>query len=119
MYKRQSYDREGFARQHPNMKPEVVAPGERIISTGQDNLWYSSSGTSDATVFVTGALALILQENPRLKAQANDDSACLVKVKQALVDSMAETAEGHDARTGYGQLDAAAWLNESQQIGPC
>ena len=114
-----SYDREGFPRQHPNMKPEVVAPGERIISTGQDNLWYSSSGTSDATVFVTGALALILQESPRLKAQANDDSACLVKVKQALVDSMAETAEGHDARTGYGQLDAAAWLNESQQIGPC
>ena len=38
-------DRNGETRQHPHMKPEVVAPGERIISTGEDNLWYSSSGS--------------------------------------------------------------------------
>ena len=36
-------DRTGDARAHPNMKPEVVAPGERIISTGEGNLWYSAA----------------------------------------------------------------------------
>ena len=79
-------DREGQERQSPHLKPEVVAPGERIISTGEDNLWYSSSGTSDATVFVTGALAPILEDQPWLKPQQGGNSSCLIQVKQALVD---------------------------------
>ena len=102
------------------MKPEVVAPGERIISTGEDNLWYSSSGTSDATVFVAGALALILEDQPWLKPQPGGNASCLIQVKQALVDSL--TADGitqHDSRGGYGQLDADAWYRETRTISAC
>ena len=57
----------GSMRQNPHMKPEVVAPGENIISTGIGDSWYSSSGTSDSTVFVTGALSLILEAFPEYK----------------------------------------------------
>lgn len=112
-------DRNGDARQHPHMKPEVVAPGERIISTGEDNLWYSSSGSSDATVFVTGALALILEDQPRLKPQSGGDASCLIQVKQALMDSMTSSAANHDERGGYGTLDAEAWLTQSRSISGC
>lgn len=112
-------DRNGDVRQHPHMKPELVAPGERIISTGEDNLWYSSSGSSDATVFVTGALALILEDQPRLKPQTGGNSSCLIEVKQALMDSLAADQMNHDERGGYGFLDAEAWLNQSRLISGC
>ena len=113
-------DREGQERQSPHLKPEVVAPGERIISTGEDNLWYSSSGTSDATVFVTGALTLILEDQPWLKPQQGGNSSCLIQVKQALVDSLSADAPAqHDSRGGYGQLDANAWYQETRTISAC
>ena len=112
-------DRNGDARQHPHMKPEVVAPGERIISTGEDNLWYSSSGSSDATVFVTGALALILEDQPRLKPQPGGDASCLIQVKQALMDSLVSDPVNHDERGGYGFLNAEAWLSQSRAISGC
>lgn len=112
-------DRNGDARQHPHMKPEVVAPGERIISTGEDNLWYSSSGSSDATVFVTGALAMILEDQPHLKPQSGGDASCLIQVKQALMNSLTSDPVNHEDRGGYGSLDAEAWLDQSRAISGC
>jgi subtilisin family serine protease len=112
-------DKNGESRAHPHMKPEVVAPGERIVSTGEDNLWYSSSGSSDATVFVTGALALILEDQPRLKPQSGGDSSCLVEVKRALLESLGEGDGVHDLRRGYGLLSASAWLEEARDIPSC
>lgn len=114
-----SLDRDGEARQNPHMKPEVIAPGERIISTGEENLWYSSSGTSDATVFVTGALALILEDQPRLKPQPGGDATCLVEVKRALLQSLGEGDGEHDPRGGYGFLDAEEWLEQARMIPAC
>ena len=115
-----AYDRDGVERQTPHLKPEVVAPGERVISTGEDNLWYSSSGTSDATVFVAGALALILEDLPWLKPQPGGNASCLIEVKQALVDSMSESGvPEHDARGGYGALDAEAWHQSALRIRDC
>ncbi|GIQ96630.1 MAG: hypothetical protein CM15mP2_1170 [Methanobacteriota archaeon] len=34
----------GEQRNDPHLKPEIIAPGESIISTGRGNTWYSSSG---------------------------------------------------------------------------
>ncbi|MAF93320.1 hypothetical protein CMO85_01490 [Candidatus Woesearchaeota archaeon] len=113
-------DRDGVERQDPHLKPEVVAPGERIISTGEDNLWYSSSGTSDATVFVAGALALILEDQPWLKPQPGGNASCLIQVKQALADSLkVDGMNTHDVRGGYGSLDAVAWHSETKAITTC
>ena len=101
------------------MKPEVAAPGARIISTGGENRWYSSSGTSDATVFVTGALALILEAQPMLKPQPNGDASCLIAVKEALIESMQTDTIVHDERSGYGVLNAQSWLEHTSQITSC
>ena len=49
----------------PNQKPEILAPGSYILSTvsSQKSPPYAySTGTSDAAIFVTATLALILQD---------------------------------------------------------
>ncbi len=110
----------GEFRLSPHQKPEIVAPGQRIISTGGQNLWYSSSGTSDSTVFVAGALALILEANPNLKPQPDGDASCLINVKEALQQSArAQGASEHDEYFGYGSLDAEAWMEQSRLISDC
>jgi len=113
-------DRDGLPRTSPNQKPEVVAPGVRIISSGNDNQWYSSSGTSDATVFVTGALALILEALPSLKPGVNNGSGCLLAVKDALAQASGEQGVVlHDEQLGYGPLDADRWYQQSRLISGC
>ena len=109
----------GEQRNHPNMKPEIIAPGVRIVSTGSDGQWYSSSGTSDSTVFVTGALALILQDQPQLKPSSTLDSSCIGEVKQALRLSASNSIIEHDDLLGYGNLDAGAWLAEIRTMPTC
>ncbi len=107
----ESIDTDGNVRVYPNQKPELTAPGVDILSTGMDNQWYTSSGTSDATVFVAGALALILEAHPELKPSEQSTTACIEVVKRALADSISPTSQ-HDPQQGYGQLKANAWLNQ-------
>mgnify|MGYP001308545817 FL=1 len=102
-------DLDGNLRQYPNQKPELTAPGVSIVSTGMNDEWYSSSGTSDATVFVAGALALILEEHPELKRTNQSGTGCIELVKSSLASSLSPDMT-HDSRKGYGVLDATAWL---------
>ena len=88
----------------PNLKPEVHAPGVDVISTGEGDAWFTSSGTSVSTVLVSSALAMILEAHPELKAE---DDQCINHVKHALRGSLGEV---HDARSGYGGLDAMGWF---------
>ena len=88
----------------PNLKPEVHAPGVNVISTGADDAWFSSSGTSVSTVLVTSALAMILEAHPDLRV---GDDRCVTHVKEALRSSLGGV---HDGRAGYGGLDAMAWF---------
>ena len=111
-------DSEGNTRVVPHQKPELTAPGVEIVSTGTDNLWYTSSGTSDATVFVAGALALILEAHPELKPMATSTTACIELVKQALVDSMGPNPD-HDSTKGYGELRAKSWLSQVAEDTTC
>jgi len=103
-------DSDGNLRQYPNQKPELTAPGVSIVSTGMNDQWYSSSGTSDATVFVAGALALILEEYPELKRTNESGTDCIELVKSSLASSLAPDMT-HDLREGYGVLDAKAWMD--------
>ena len=103
-------DSDGNLRQYPNQKPELTAPGVSIVSTGMNDQWYSSSGTSDATVFVAGALALILEEYPELKRTNESGTDCIELVKSSLASSLAPDMT-HDSREGYGVLDAKAWMD--------
>jgi subtilisin family serine protease len=106
---------DGDVRSEPNQKPEVSAPGVGIISTSDPSLaipYSASTGTSDATVFVTGALALILERHGEAIPAGNSSRDRITLVKQALADSCQPNplqGEGHHPRWGYGTLDALAW----------
>ncbi len=106
---------DGNERIEPNQKPEVSAPGVDIISTSDPSfsIPYSlSTGTSDSTVFVTGALALILERHGAALETIDDPYEMIILVKQALADSCQPNAlQGgeHHPRWGYGVLDAVAW----------
>ena len=113
----------GEVRQWPNQKPEVVAPGVGIHSTFvSDNTgatWSRSDGTSDATVFVTSTLALILERyegNPKLQPSHQGDRGPINIVKEALAAScnpgLFQNPGEHHLRYGYGSLDAEAWSNQ-------
>ena len=115
-----SFNEDGSQRLFPHQKPEIVAPGHEIISTGEDSRWYLSSGTSDATVFVAGALALLLEANPALKSSNNEGSSCLELVKRTLADTAVPLGEpGHDARSGYGLLQANALVEALDDVSAC
>ena len=112
----------GDARQHPHLKPEVIAPGENIISTGAGDTWFSSSGTSDSTVFVTGALSLLLEAYPEYRPTSTSNGECIDIVKTALMNSSLKYDETglHDDNWGYGQLQASAWhASLATEVGNC
>ena len=113
-----SLDSDGEQRMDPNLKPEISAPGVSIISTAMDGEYYSSTGTSDATVFVSGILALILEAEPKLK---DPSLQCVADVKTALMNSAnpLEDSKSHDSRWGYGAINGKAWLNEIRSSGAC
>ena len=103
---------------NPNLKPEISAPGVDIISTASDGEYYTSTGTSDATVFVTGILALILEAEPQLK---NPSLECIEDVKTALMNSAMplESGESHNSKWGYGAINGQNWLDEIRSTVVC
>ena len=104
--------------QDPNKKPEISAPGVSIVSTAFDDEYYSSTGTSDATVFVSGILALILEAYPDIISPTEE---CISQVKTALMNSAVPLEDGieHDSRWGYGAIDGERWLNQIQSSVAC
>jgi len=111
----------GEQREDPNLKPEISAPGEDIISTNDPSLsipYASSSGTSVSTVFVVGSLALIMEKN-QLELieykESNGSELYIHLIKNTLQQSMMEGM--HDSRSGYGVLDAVSWeINISDSL---
>ena len=67
-------------------------------------------------MFVTGSLALILQDLSQRNvvniSSSNDNRIDIVK--QALAESARpmDGQIGHDSRSGYGMLDAAEWRDK-------
>ena len=110
----------GEERTFPNQKPEISAPGVLIwscTSSRNDPPYAYSTGTSDSTVLVTGALALILEEHGQSIAGQNDkiDPEEMALVKVALAKSAHKTPSqqgSHDSKVGYGILDAKAWSDQ-------
>ena len=110
----------GQSREYPHQKPEIIAPGVNIFSTASTELdppYAYSSGTSDSTVFVTGALALILEQfgDEIAGEDGKIDSEEMAMVKRALANSANQESSSvgnHSSRLGYGSLNAMEWANQ-------
>lgn len=110
------------------IKPEVMAPGQNVISAmnssfyenlseedylqdyvaekfesnGRTYGWYVNSGTSQAAPVVTGVIALWLQENPTLTPD---------QVREVIMNTSTHTVSGiayPNNEYGYGLIDAEA-----------
>lgn len=59
------------------MKPEIISPGNKIVSCYGRNSYKTMSGTSMATPVVSGAIGLLLEKNPDMTPK--DVKYCLYK----------------------------------------
>ncbi len=77
---------------------DVVAPGRSITSTYLGNSFLSSSGTSASAPFVTGTVALMLQNNPTLHP---------FEVESILEENAVDLGDpGFDFLYGHGRIDS-------------
>jgi subtilisin family serine protease len=81
---------------------DVAAPGVDIMSTAPGNRTQIFSGTSAATAFASGAVALLLRQRPTLTQ--TDLTALLRQTARDLGTT------GPDAEFGYGLLDVCRAL---------
>ena len=95
-----------------------MAPAEGVPVINNDGTWSIVDGTSAATVFVTGAIALLLQAIPSLASnETSGSSDNVVQIKQALMDTSKPMAgqDGHDDNYGYGMLQIENLINSFEQ----
>lgn len=105
-------------RGDPDKKPELVAPAKDVPVLNTQGTWSSSSGTSAATVYVTGAIALLLEAHPELGSSGTSgDVSTIDQVKDWIMQSVQpkEGQSGHDDDYGYGLLDIEALLDLADQ----
>ena len=101
---------------NPNKKPELVAPGESILSTRINSGYGELSGTSQATAYVTGIIALLLDAYPEYKhdGDKNQNATTIQLFKEILAKTAKKIGNlqgnddefSHDDLYGYGLIQA-------------
>ena len=99
-------------RDDPDKKPELVAPAHEVpvlMASGIGNgaWWGWSSGTSAATAWVSGALAIVLESHPEMQREGDSGGASAVAQMKSVIMQNSQMQEGqseHDDHYGYGLL---------------
>ena len=108
-----------LGRQDPDKKPELVAPGEKLAILnaqidGTDVLYAWGSGTSGATVWVSGAIAHLLEHRPDLghNGSSGGSRETVEDVKEWIQNSVVpkDGQAEHDDYYGYGRLKVDALI---------
>ncbi|MHC3389765.1 type VII secretion-associated serine protease mycosin [Streptomyces lavendulocolor] len=89
----------------------VSAPGVDIVIADPDRKYYQGWGTSAASAFVSGAVALVRAAHPNLTP---------AQVKKLLTDTARDRPRGggHDIDKGYGTVDPAAAVAAGAKLRP-
>ena len=88
----------------------VSAPGVNVVIADPDEKYYEGWGTSAASAFVSGAVALIKAAHPGLSP---------AQIKQLLEDTARNSPTGgRDDSRGYGFIDPAAAIKEAGRLKP-
>ncbi len=115
-------------RDDPDKKPEIVAPAHEVpilMAGGMNNgaWWGWSSGTSAATAWVSGALAIVLEANPEMQREGDSGGPSAVAQMKSVIMQNSQMQEGqseHDNHYGYGHLRVDLWVqalgNESAVV---
>jgi MYXO-CTERM domain-containing protein len=88
----------------------VSAPGVNVVIADPDHKYYEGWGTSAASAFVSGAVALIKAAHPGLTP---------AQIKKLLEDTARNPpAGGRDDSRGYGFIDPAAAIKAAAGLKP-
>ncbi len=98
-------------------KPDLVAPGVAIRSCIPGAKWGYLDGSSMASAFAVGALALLLSRTNLLASES--DPVLRVEMMKALLESGCEPLGefGKDQRYGWGRLDLRGAFQEARRQG--
>ncbi len=92
------------------IKPDIVAPGEEVVSSFPGNTYASEAGTSMAGPHVVGTVALMWSANPKLIGDIDQTQKILIETAKPYTGAKDACSNGqvpNDA-TGYGIVDAYA-----------
>ncbi|MGW3141755.1 type VII secretion-associated serine protease mycosin [Streptomyces sp. NPDC001139] len=88
----------------------VSAPGDDVVIADPDHKYYEGWGTSAASAFVSGAVALVKAAHPGLTP---------AQVKQLLEDTARDApVGGRDDSRGFGMVDPAAAIKAAGRLKP-
>jgi type VII secretion-associated serine protease mycosin len=88
----------------------VSAPGVDIVIADPDRKYYEGWGTSAASAFVSGAVALVRAAHPALSP---------AQIKKLLADTARNGPKaGRDDARGYGIVDPAAAIKAARKLRP-
>ncbi|HEX8255007.1 MAG TPA: S8 family serine peptidase [Thermoanaerobaculia bacterium] len=99
----------GPATQSGDIKPDLLAPGMRILSTGLNHGYISLSGTSMATPHVAGLAALLLEQHPNWTP---------ARIKAALVTTATSIANEEVMAQGTGAATYARAAANDLAVAP-
>jgi len=102
--------RASFSQTGPNL--DFVAPGVKVLSTLPKNRYGVMSGTSMATPWVAGVVALMIAKHRKLGGATPVDTVEEIRehLRKTAIDL---SSAGKDKKTGYGLVDVKKLMEEN------